>query len=476
MIIWIFNERTVMRWMEGILLVLVCFSFVVSAQEDRIQELQEKILKQQQLLQELEQKVAEKEKRSENYVQSLVDEYMAQPVAQDDGEGITAGYDKGFFIQAADGDVQLKINGYLRYHFFLSEANTVQNNNFRASESRIDFHIYLMKDWHIRIRPEFSANGALREAYIEYLGMDCAKFRIGTFIIPFSLEYETAPQDLLAISYSPYIINGIMPQRDNGIMIFGNGVPFVNSTYLADHLSYAIGLYNGQGLNVGDADDDKMFAAQLKFFPMGNKEQGVFGQASVFVNNHDLRAGAGRVLLGALQNYQVFDRPGDTLDNTSGRAIGVASGFKYWKGNLRIESEYVWMRANRDNEGIAESATPLEIWGASFGLSYFIAVGDPKQNMGLEPLFKVSYTDVDDKGGDGTAANVTNPLGTVTDVRGQEIWELVFGAKFHFNKHVRADFNWVMYDLRETRGITNNERGEGGGLLHAFVFQIMTKW
>jgi len=52
-----------MRLMEGILLFLVCFSFIVSAQEDRIQELQEKILKQQKVLQDLEQKVAEKEKK-----------------------------------------------------------------------------------------------------------------------------------------------------------------------------------------------------------------------------------------------------------------------------------------------------------------------------------------------------------------------------------------------------------------------------
>ena len=468
-----------MRWMEGILLLLVCFSFMLCAQEDRIQELQERILKQQQTLQDLEQKVAEKEKKSESYVQGLVDEYMAQPVTNDDGEGITAGYDKGFFVQSADGDITLKINGHLRYHLYLSEANTVNNNTFRASESRIDFHVYFMKDWHLRIRPDFSTSGTLREAYLEYLGMDCVKFRIGTFIIPFSLEYETAPPDLLAISYSPYIINGIMPQRDSGAMIFGNGVPFVNSEYLAKHFSYAVGLYNGQGLNVGDADDDKMFAAQAKFFPMENKEQQVFAQASVFVNNNVLRTNAARITLGALQNHKAFDGAGnDTLDHTSGRSVGVAAGFRYWKGNWRLESEYVWMRANREEDGAAISAdrSALELWGASFGASYFFAIGDPKQNMGIEPLFKVSYTDIDDKGGDGSASASTNPLGTQSDVRGQDVWEIVFGAKFHFNKHVRADFNWVMYDLRETRGITNNERGAGGGLLHAFVFQFMTKW
>lgn len=472
-------ERKVMRWMEGILILLVCFSFSLYAQEDRIQELQDRILKQQQILQDLEQKVAEKEKKSESYVQSLVDEYMAQPVAGDDGEGITAGYDKGFFIQDADGDIKLKINGHLRYHLYLSEANTVQSNTFRASESRIDFHVYFMKDWHLRIRPEFSASGTLREAYLEYLGMSCMKFRIGTFIVPFSLEYETSPTDLMSISYSPYIINGIMPQRDSGLMIFGDGIPFIPSEFLAQHFSYSIGLYNGQGLNVGDADDDKMFAAQAKFFPMGNKEQQVFGQVSFFANNTVYRANAGRILLGALQNHRAFDSTADnSLDHTNGNVIGVAGGFRYWKGNWRIESEYMWMRAERkeDKVNITTDRSDLEIWGASFGISYFFAIGEPKQNMGIEPLFKVSYTDVDDRGGDGSASATTNPLGTATDVRGQEVWELVFGAKCHFNKHVRADFNWVMYDLRETRGITNSTRGEGGGLLHAFVFQIMTKW
>jgi len=412
---------------------------------------------------------------------------MAQPMAQNDGEGITAGYDKGFFIQTADGDIQLKINGYLRYHLYLSEANTVantgQHNTFKASESRIDFHIYLMKDWHIRIRPDFSGkdaygdNGSLREAYIEYLGMDCLKFRIGTFVVPFSLEYETSPADLMAIAYSPYL--GPVPLRDMGAMIFGNGIPCVDSEYLATHFMYSVGLFNGQGLNVGDSDDDKMFAAQAKFFPLGNKDQQVFAQASVFLNNGDMRNNAGTISLGALQGHNVFDgSSSDTLDNTNGRSVGVAAGFRYWKGNWRIEGEYVWMRANRDDDApIGESATPLEVWGASLGASYLFSIGEAKKNMGLEPLVKVSYTDIDDKGGDGTSSNSSDPVGTTTDVRGQQIWEIALGAKFHFNKNVRFDFNWVMYDLKETReSLTNNERGEGGGLLHAFVFQFMTKW
>ena len=167
------------------------------------------------------------------------------------------------------------------------------------------------------------------------------------------------------------------------------------------------------------------------------------------------------------------------IDGTKGRTLGVSGAIRYWKDNLRIECEYIWMNYDRDKDGsnILSERHTLEKWGISLGVSYFISMSDTDKYNGFEPLFKCSYTTIEDiDDGDGSAASSSDPMGTEDDVNGQEVWEIVFGAKYHFNKHLRVAFNWAMYDLKETRGITNSSRGEGGGMLHAFIFQCIAKW
>lgn len=473
--------------MKLFLIILVMTMVVIplvaqNSEEQSIQQLQDKILRQQQILQNLEQQIQSREQINQAYTENLVNEYLQQPFTEE-SEGITAGYEKGFFINSEDGDFQMKINGYLRGHLFFYEAHTYNNNSFRMSESRVDFHFYLFKDWHIRIRPDFAVQDGnmLRDTYLEYLGWDCLRARIGAWITNFSIEAETNPPDLLAIFYSPY--NSAIPNRDVGVSIFGYGIPFVKSEYLADHFFYSLGVFNGNGLNSLDNNDRKMFLGTARFFPLDRTNENVFVQASMFFRESQFIEDGAALRLGALRGHEAFggDPHPNTVEDTDdvgGKTMGVSTGFRYWKNNLRIEGEGIYVHYDR-NAGaqLSQNYHTLTLWAASLGASYFFPIGKADNNMGFEPLLKVSYTDIDDSEGDGSASGSTNPTGTMSDVQGQTVWEFVVGAKFHANKHIRFDFNWVMYDLSLTQGLDNTySRNGGGGLMHAFVFQWVARW
>ncbi len=467
-------------WMSFLALILAVSVVAQVSEEERINELQKKVLEQQQILQDLEQKLQEREQSTQAYTEQLVKEYLNSPVAEEDA-GITAGYDKGFFVQSADESFMLKLNGSMAAQAGFFEANTVTNNSFRLSEARIDFHAYLFnKDWHFRARPDFSAlesgsKNVLRDVYLEYLGLNCVKFRVGAWVLPFSLEVELA-NGRRTIANAPF--SSYMPNREIGAAVFGDGIPFTKSEALAKHLSYFFGVFNGEITNNKmDVNDDKMFMGQLKFFPFGNKEAKTFLQVAALFNNRVYVEDAARLNLTALWgSHRAFGQDGVVdVDDTNGEQMGVEVGWMFDKNNFHVEGEFIWMRYCRSSDVSSVSGyKALKMWGVSTAITYFIPVSEKNKDMGLEPVGKISFTDIDDSEGDGSRGS--NTFGSLSDVRGQSIWEFTVGARFHFNKHVRTDFNWTMYDLELTRGVNNSDSRKGGNLIHAFLFQTYVTW
>lgn len=467
-----------------ILSICLCFlALNIMAQnneEQRIQQLQEKILQQQQTLQSLEEQLHIKETAYQLYTENLIQEYLQMPMVEE-SQGITTGYEKGFFVQSEDGNFKMKIGGHTRSHLYFYEANTTTNHSFRIVETRVDFHFYLFQDWHIRIRPDFIVNnghGSLRDAFLEYLGWDCLRIRLGSWMTMFAMEHDSGPESL-AIAFSPYATK--LPGREVGIGIYGYGIPLVNSDYLSNHWMYAVNVFNGQGPNKLDDDDGKMFMATGRFFPLGKNNAQVYVQGALFYAETGFTEDGASLQLCALPGYEVFGKEPSSgvedTDDVGGNTLAIETSLRYWKDNLRIEGEAVYVRYARHAVGqIPQHRSPLHLWGVSAGISYFFPIGKTDNKMGIEPLVKFSYSDIDDENGDGSASSSTNPTGTPGDVLGQSVWEIVLGVKFHANQHIRMDINWAMYDLERNQGITNNATKEGGGLIHAFICQWYVYW
>lgn len=452
----------------AIFVMLFCFCIALGvAQEDRLQQLEKKILEQRKILNELEQQVNDKEKQTREYTEQVIAEYSQQAAASE--MPVSAGYDKGFFIKTADNMFKIKFNGYLKHVLYFAESGAVQNNTYSVQQNRLDFNIYYDYDWHARVRIDIGDNSNLtiREAYLEYTAYPCFQPRIGGFLVPFNMEALTSPTDLITIFTPAYLTS--LPVRDVGIQIAGD--------FAEGYMSYAIAMLNGEGETRLNTDDEFMFMGQLKFYPM-TKKNDFFVQLSAFIHNAEQRNDGARLALPAVQGHEVFGRdlPGpdpNDVDSTAGRQVAFDAALRYRIDGLRFESEFVWARFDRDR--FTPSRNSLDLFGVMGAVSYFVELGEKDSGMGVEPVFRMAYTRIDDRQGDGSGTGVS-PLGSASDVHAQEIWEFVMGAKFHFNRHFRADFNWVIYDLGETgSGLTNDVNG-GGSTIHAWLFQFVAQW
>lgn len=474
-----------------IYLVLICaimFSVTLQAQnsEERLQKLEKLCEQQEAQIQKLQERlgVMQDESSYKQYTEKIVKEYLREPVAEEDGTGITAGYDNGFFVRAAEGNVELKLTGYLQAGLGIFENDATENNSFYLSGVYLTFDMFLLKDWHARIQIDFanpiarffggSYNTALRDAYIEYIGIPEVGVRIGQTHVPFSMQGQYGETEGMTIWSEPFVA-GWSHGRDLGIMLQG---------VIADRVEYKAGLFNGSGANAGNADDDFLMAAQLRFYYCGcaqnpnnfihigvlrNRQQ---NYASSNVPGGDYQTAS----LFSASRRNIFSGTSTQDDIVQGWRNAVDVAFRFDRDlegghNVRVESEFMYSAWQRDFS--SNSANPtgvgrrswLEGFGWTFGFTYRHCIKPEIKNSGVFGGFVFSYTDLDNKNTKRTAVNDNLP--------GQRAWSYTFIVGYNFNKHISAAFNWVMLDLdNKTYYGTSKADGGSGGLEHAWFFQV----
>lgn len=128
----------------------------------------------------------------------------------------------------------------------------------------------------------------LLDAQIDWTLARAAVVRFGQFKIPFSLESTTSSADLDTIDRSQ-VVNKIAPGwdigasgRDIGLVLAGQASVF----------EYALGTFNGAGLNKADTNDHKDLSARLVAHPLA----GVAIGGSYYDGLYSTAAGAPRTL------------------------------------------------------------------------------------------------------------------------------------------------------------------------------------
>ena len=111
-----------------------------------------------------------------------------------------------------------------------------------------------------------SANFAkplLLDAVFGYKLQGTNKLSIGQFKVPFGLENLTSSTNLDTINRSQ-VTETLVPGRDVGIQV--NGIRELNK-YGSSQVEYALGVFNGSGINVADDNDRKDIAARAVWKP-----------------------------------------------------------------------------------------------------------------------------------------------------------------------------------------------------------------
>lgn len=147
----------------------------------------------------------------------------------------------------------------------------------------------LLKHVDYRIQMELQNTVHLKDAYIEYRQFQPARIKMGQFKRPFGFENPMNPWDVGLADYSQLTkkmtgfsdhtaveFNGNNGGRDLGLQVQGDFLRVKWGKQTHPLLHYQLGVFNGQGINTGDANRAKDIIGTLQLQPLKGLSLGVF--------------------------------------------------------------------------------------------------------------------------------------------------------------------------------------------------------
>lgn len=166
----------------------------------------------------------------------------------------------------------LTLNGYAQVRF-QSLQEPGKKDGFDIRRARLDLKGAIAEKWDYRLQLEFATSPKILDAAIVYKCSDYLKIAAGQFKVPFSLENLTGSNKLECIDRSQVVealtargkdVAGNQNGRDIGLQCSGS-VFNINDFYLID---YAVGIFDGAGINTTDNNEAKDLAARLLIHPV----------------------------------------------------------------------------------------------------------------------------------------------------------------------------------------------------------------
>ncbi len=317
---------------------------------------------------------------------------------------------------SSDGDASIKpkIIGFIQpqyeYHFTENEdiVGSKNSNTFKFKRARIgvtgkipyDFSYYVV----IENSAFVSSTGApyLLDAFISYRRYSWAKVSVGSFKQPFGLEVNTSCSGLHTIERAMVSDQIVAPQRDMGIMVFGD---FNDKMF-----KYSVALMNGRGLGTKDNNNKKDLIGRVVLKPL------------------DFLSVGGSFRYG----YPMTD----TVTRTS-----LAAEIEVNYSNFRLQAEYIYDEGDYNTAAGGGCGSDPILLGEKRGGWWAMAMY--KFYFNLEPVIKVESFDSGDAAGYGEFITT-------------------FGVNYFFNDNVRLQAN---YRYRAETNKTNSAEIPNDALL-----------
>jgi phosphate-selective porin len=310
---------------------------------------------------------------------------------------------KAFPINAGK---KITIAGYSQVRYqALDEPGKI--DGFDIRRARLDVKGTISPYWAYRVQFDLAGSPKLIDAYAELKLNDYFNFTIGQAKIPFSLENLASSNKLELIDRSQAVealvargkdVGGNQNGRDIGIQLGGTLWKLKDRPVL----DYRLGIYNGSGINIADANEKKDFATRLIVHPVVGLDLGAaLYNGSRFVP--EVKTGTVVTTL---------------AKNVDRNRYGFDLSYDY--KNLGIRGEYLHGTDElTDREG------------------YYIQGGYYFLEKKLQLLAKYDFYDANKSKADDASR-----------------W-LVFGANYNFNANTRLQFNYTIKQ-EEGTSIDNN--------------------
>lgn len=185
----------------------------------------------------------------------------------------------------------LKLSGYVMTQYQYSGQKNAKANSFNLRMGRVALEGRIAQEWYWKVQMQFNGNTStlgnsprVVDAFAEWQRYSFLKIKAGQFKRAFSFENPMNPIDQGFMGYAQNIMklcyftdragarssNG----RDIGVQLQGD---FLKNAHGRNLLHYQIGVYNGQGINTKDVDQQKDIVGGFWIMPVAGMRIGMFG-------------------------------------------------------------------------------------------------------------------------------------------------------------------------------------------------------
>jgi hypothetical protein len=185
----------------------------------------------------------------------------------------------------------IKLSGYGMTQYQYSGKDGAKANSFNLRLGRIMLDGRIKNDFFWRIQLQVNGNTStlgssprLVDLYTEWQKYDFLRVKIGQFKRPFTFENPMNPIDQGFMSYGQAVekLAGFSDRngehssngRDIGLQMQGD---FLKNAKGRNLLHYQVGVFNGQGINVKDVDQQKDLIGGIWVMPVPGMRLGTFG-------------------------------------------------------------------------------------------------------------------------------------------------------------------------------------------------------
>ena len=181
--------------------------------------------------------------------------------------------------------------GYLISQYQWVDQKDAESNSFNIRMARISLEGRALTDFYWKAQIQFNGNTAtlgasprVVDVFAEWQKFKPFRVKLGQFKRPFTFENPMHPidQGFMAFGQSVLKLSGFSDRtgeapsngRDVGLQIQGDLFPNCNDRPL---VHYQVGVFNGQGINMRDADQRKDVIGGLWVMPVKGMRIGAFG-------------------------------------------------------------------------------------------------------------------------------------------------------------------------------------------------------
>ena len=246
----------------------------------------------------------------------------------------------------------VKLSGYGMIQYQYSGQKNAESNSFNIRMGRIALEGRIADDFYWKTQIQFNGNTSnlgssprMVDLFAEWQKFEYFKVKIGQFKNPFTFENPMHPIDQGFMGYSQNVskLAGFSDRagehasngRDIGLQLQGDFLKNANGRNL---LHYQVGVFNGQGTNTKDVDNQKNVIGGVWLMPVSGMRIGAFGWTGSYA-----RKGNWTETVTDL----VSSRPDATKEITHTNEVRklaqnrYAFSFEYKKDGWTVRSEYI---------------------------------------------------------------------------------------------------------------------------------------